>query len=190
MTLGGNLQRLRKERGLSQEEVAQALFLTRQSVSKWENDGAEPGVENLKALAKLYGVTLDELMGNVPETGDAATEETDQFQPKDWFHLGVMVRFLTAMYGIFVIDPELLAYDWDLPLLFAGFRFRNRYVWGAILGLETASLFVHLIVTAKAFWFWTDYDLWLPFQFLFVTAGIALALAVFLQKKTRKYFME
>ena len=65
MSLSENLQRLRKEKGLSQEDVAQKLFVSRQSVSKWENGNAEPGVENLKALARLYGVTLDELMGNV-----------------------------------------------------------------------------------------------------------------------------
>lgn len=63
MTLGENLQRLRKAKGLSQHEVAQKLFLTRQSVSKWENGQAEPGVENLKALARLYGVTVDALVG-------------------------------------------------------------------------------------------------------------------------------
>ena len=64
MSLSENLQRLRKEKGLSQEDVAQKLFVSRQSVSKWENGNAEPGVENLKALARLYGVTLDKLMGN------------------------------------------------------------------------------------------------------------------------------
>ena len=62
MTLGGNLQRLRAAKGLSQEEVARQLYVSRQSVSKWENDAAEPGVENLKTLAKLYGVTLDQLL--------------------------------------------------------------------------------------------------------------------------------
>ena len=60
MTLGENLQRLRKEQGLSQEDVAQALFVTRQTISKWETDKAEPGVDNLKALAYLYQVTLDQ----------------------------------------------------------------------------------------------------------------------------------
>ena len=55
MTLGGNLQNLRKEAGLSQEQVAQALFVSRQSVSKWENDQAEPGVENLKTLPSCTG---------------------------------------------------------------------------------------------------------------------------------------
>lgn len=65
MTLGENLQKLRKSAGLSQEEVAGRLFVSRQSVSKWENDQAEPGVENLKALAALYGVTMDQLTGMV-----------------------------------------------------------------------------------------------------------------------------
>lgn len=66
MTLGENLQKLRKSAGLSQEEVAGRLFVSRQSVSKWENGQAEPGVENLKALAALYGVTMDQLTGMVP----------------------------------------------------------------------------------------------------------------------------
>ena len=63
MTLSEKLQDLRRDAGLSQEEVAGRLFVSRQSVSKWENGQAEPGVENLKALADLYGVTLDELTG-------------------------------------------------------------------------------------------------------------------------------
>ena len=76
MTLGENLKRLRTEKGLSQEEVAGQLFLSRQTVSKWENNQAEPGVENLKALARLYGVTLDQLLGeefrqNPPELPEA-----------------------------------------------------------------------------------------------------------------------
>ena len=62
MTLGENLKRLRTEKGMSQEEVAGQLFLSRQTVSKWENNQAEPGVENLKALARLYGVSLDQLL--------------------------------------------------------------------------------------------------------------------------------
>lgn len=62
MTLGENLKRLRTEKGLSQEEVAGQLFLSRQTVSKWENNQAEPGVENLKALARLYGVSLNQLL--------------------------------------------------------------------------------------------------------------------------------
>ena len=50
MTLGENLQKLRAAKGLSQQDVARTLYVSRQSVSKWENDAAEPGVENLQAL--------------------------------------------------------------------------------------------------------------------------------------------
>lgn len=72
MTLGENLQRLRREKGLSQEDVAQALFVTRQTISKWETDKAEPGVGNLKTLAGLYGVTLEQLT------------EGEERAPRDW----------------------------------------------------------------------------------------------------------
>lgn len=80
MTLGENLQTLRTARGLSQEDVARVLYVSRQSVSKWENNAAEPGVENLKALAKLYGVTLDRLLlAEEQMTGDdiRSVEEDD-----------------------------------------------------------------------------------------------------------------
>lgn len=72
MTLGENLQELRRAAGLSQEEVAGRLFVSRQSVSKWENDQAEPGVKNLKALADLYGVTLDQLAGRLSQEDEEA----------------------------------------------------------------------------------------------------------------------
>ncbi len=100
MTLGENLQRLRKERGLSQEEVAQALFLTRQSASKWENDGAEPGVENLKALAKLYGVTLDELVGE-----NSAPETESEEEPEGLFssYYAIMVLYTIIIVPLIVL---------------------------------------------------------------------------------------
>ena len=86
MTLGENLKRLRTEKGLSQEEVAGLLFLSRQTVSKWENNQAEPGVENLKALAKLYGVSLDQLLlaesTGAPE--DTPRQEEPAPSPASW----------------------------------------------------------------------------------------------------------
>lgn len=62
MTLGETIIRLRKEQGLSQEEVAAALEVSRQSVSKWENDSSVPELEKLVKLSELFGVTLDELV--------------------------------------------------------------------------------------------------------------------------------
>ncbi len=62
MSLGNNLFYARKKRGLSQEEVAEKLGISRQTVSKWETDETLPDICQSKKLAVLYGVSLDELV--------------------------------------------------------------------------------------------------------------------------------
>ncbi len=61
---GLKLQKLRKERGLSQEELANQLNVSRQAVSKWERGEAYPDTDNLILLAKLYKISLDQLVAN------------------------------------------------------------------------------------------------------------------------------
>ena len=56
------LQNLRKKNGYSQEELAEKIGISRQAVSKWERAEASPDTDNLILLARLYGVTLDELL--------------------------------------------------------------------------------------------------------------------------------
>ena len=62
MDLGERLYQLRKARNLSQGEVADALGVSRQSVSKWENDTSVPELDKLVKLGELFGLTLDELV--------------------------------------------------------------------------------------------------------------------------------
>ena len=76
MTLGQRIAQKRKEQGLSQEEVAAALEVSRQSVSKWENDSSVPELEKLVKLSELFGVTLDELVkGERPAPAGAEVPE-------------------------------------------------------------------------------------------------------------------
>ena len=70
-----NLIRLRKEAGLSQEELADKLAVSRQAVSKWERGEALPDTDNLIRLAKLYNVSIDEIVGYTPEKGNSADNE-------------------------------------------------------------------------------------------------------------------
>lgn len=61
-SLGEALKARRTQRGFTQEYVAEALGVSRQAVSKWENGSSEPSTANLMALAKLYGLSVDELL--------------------------------------------------------------------------------------------------------------------------------
>ena len=60
--LGDNLKKIREARGMSQEEVAKTLNVSRQAISKWANNRTYPDVENLKLLSQLYEISIDELL--------------------------------------------------------------------------------------------------------------------------------
>lgn len=62
MNLGNNLFQARKRAGLSQEQVAEKLGVSRQTISKWETDESVPDIYQSKKLAKIYSLTLDELI--------------------------------------------------------------------------------------------------------------------------------
>ena len=56
------LQELRKNRGLTQEELAEALYVSRTAVSKWESGRGYPSIDSLKELSKFFSVTIDDLL--------------------------------------------------------------------------------------------------------------------------------
>ena len=70
MTLGQRLKAYREKEGLTQEQLAEYLNVSRQAVTKWEHDAGMPDIENLVAISRRMGVTLDELvLGSEPEKG-------------------------------------------------------------------------------------------------------------------------
>lgn len=71
MSLGENISALRAARGMKQDELAAALGVSRQSVSKWETDASVPELDKLVQLAGLFGVTLDGLVGREPPSPEA-----------------------------------------------------------------------------------------------------------------------
>ncbi|MCI9605443.1 MAG: helix-turn-helix transcriptional regulator [Oscillospiraceae bacterium] len=68
MELGGQIKRHRTRLGLSQEELADRIFVTRQSVSNWENGRTYPDLQSLLRLSDLFGLSLDELIKGDIET--------------------------------------------------------------------------------------------------------------------------
>ena len=88
--IANRLVELRKKMGLSQEELADKLGLSRQAVSKWERAEASPDTDNLICLAKLYGVSLDTLLDTEQSVEDIAREvkeKKESISSKDGIHL-------------------------------------------------------------------------------------------------------
>ena len=88
MSLGKSLFNARKKSGLSQEDVAEKLGVSRQTISKWETDETLPDIRQSKKLAVLYHLTLDELIGfdaDVKEIEDMIEKTSEETQKKiDW----------------------------------------------------------------------------------------------------------
>ena len=81
MTLGERLKMYRTQKGLSQEKIAEMLDVSRQAVTKWEAGQTTPSSDNLIALANLYDVSLDELIGK-NENEIVSAEGEKRFSPK------------------------------------------------------------------------------------------------------------
>lgn len=76
MSLGEKIKDYRKKAGLSQEQLAEKLCVSRQAVTKWESDRGTPDVENLKSLSKLFGVSIDSLLDNGSEVSSSIIKES------------------------------------------------------------------------------------------------------------------
>ena len=66
MDTGTILRELRVQSGLTQDEMAERLFVTRQAVSRWETGETVPGTETLKRISQTFGVSIDALLGQPP----------------------------------------------------------------------------------------------------------------------------
>ena len=143
MTFGENLKRIRKERGLSQEEVAQKLFLSRQSISKWENDSAEPGVESLKAMADLYHVSIDELVMR----SEPKQENEGEIGRSEYFYL-LLFRIFSAAFIRWIGNAYHLSleFPYDLIALVVGIWLTEPAVWVGIMCLEGLNVVIGAIV--------------------------------------------
>ena len=81
------LQALRKQKGLTQEQLAQALFVSRTAISKWESGRGYPNIDSLKAIAKFFSVSIDDLLSG--EEILTIAEEEQKEKKKHICHLTV-----------------------------------------------------------------------------------------------------
>lgn len=120
MSLGQTISRLRTERRLTQDDLADRLEVSRQSVSKWETDASVPELEKLVRMADLFGVSLDELVRGKIE---APAKPADQSEPSAPEHANKKARPRNIPLGRLVLGGVLLVVGVLgvlLLLLFAG----------------------------------------------------------------------
>ena len=97
--LSEKIRELRKRSGLSQEELAERIDVSRQAVSKWELGSATPTADKLVELADLFGVSLDHLMRDIPE--DAPTQKAPKTpaRPHPRRKIAAWCLIVTALLG-------------------------------------------------------------------------------------------
>lgn len=93
MTFGEKLQKLRKEAGLSQEELADQMGVSRQAVSKWERDSGYPETEKIVRMSRIFHVTLDYLLN---EEGSVDAEKSESAAAGKAEEQGIYVSRETA----------------------------------------------------------------------------------------------
>ena len=102
MNFKENLIRFRKQAGMSQEDLADKLQLTRQTISKWENGLSEPDLATLQQLCKLLQISPDELLlGKKKETSVPVPEKKRREVYEMFFYIFLIVIFSTAASGYY-----------------------------------------------------------------------------------------
>lgn len=110
MTIGERLLKLRKEKNISQEELANELDVSRQTISKWETDQSQPDFDKIIPLCEYFGITSDELL-----TGNTNIKEAKQENVKSSFARNISIAVMMYIFG--VIALILFAAQFDLPVV-------------------------------------------------------------------------
>ena len=183
--IADRLVKLRKKYGYSQEELADKLGLSRQAVSKWERAEASPDTDNLICLAKLYGVSLDELLATdddvdtivneqVKENKDK-TEEPDQEVMDDRILINDDGIYLRSKNGkkVIINDKGVHCYKKDGSVVI---KERSRAM--AVLGIVEGILHILAVVAFMLLGFLANmwYNGWIVFFVPEIICSIARAI--------------
>lgn len=182
-TLGNKLYELRKEAGLSQEELAEKLDVSRQAVSKWECGDSLPDTDNLITISKLFGVSLDELVGNTCENAIAVEAVKSESRKK-----GGIWKILHAMpYPIVVTIAFLL---WGFILNGWGVAWTLYItipVYYSLIDCIRTKKITHfaypVFITFIYCFIGMMWGLWHPFWILFITIPIYYPIADAIDKR-------
>ena len=149
MNLGENIYRLRTGKNMSQGDLADALEVSRQSVSKWENNSATPDLEKLIKMSELFEVSLDELVNGAAATREVQSPPTSAVSSARKTAGIILLCFAAFCFviSIILVNP-LTGVILALPFLLCGcicFLFQKRVgLWCAWTIFVLSCLFFSL----------------------------------------------
>ena len=158
--IADRLVKLRKKYGYSQEELADKLGLSRQAVSKWERAEASPDTDNLICLAKLYGVSLDELLATDEDIDTIVEEQIKENKNQEEQVKDDKVEIKDDHVVLFSKDGKKVTIDNDGITCYnkdGSIKRKNFDVPNAIIGAVEATLFTlatvaYIVVSAILGW--------------------------------------
>ena len=119
--IADRLVKLRKKNGFSQEALADKIGVSRQAVSKWERSESSPDTDNLISLAKIYNLTMDEILysdhNTIAPTIETSTDDTVYNINEKWFNLKKALPFLPYILFAIVVNLMALSGGWWHPAL-------------------------------------------------------------------------
>lgn len=148
MEFGEKLQELRKKKGLTQEELAEALYVSRTAVSKWELGRGYPNIDSLKEISKFFSVSIDELLSGEKLLSIAKKENKSNIRNMCDLLFGIvdlfsLILIILPLYpntiGDFVYSVNLLNYAQTS-------QFNKTICWVGFISLVLLG-FVKIILT-------------------------------------------
>ena len=107
MTLGQKLKEIRNKFGLSQEQLAEIMNVSRQAITKWESDSGLPDVSNLQELSKVFGVTVDYLLNDnnsLPALSMRKELDKNKYKNKMTMYEEVLKEYYKEPYEIYILS--------------------------------------------------------------------------------------
>lgn len=137
MEFGEKLRQLRKSRGLTQEELAQVLYVSRTAVSKWESGRGYPGIDSLKEISGFFSVSIDDLLSGEKLLSIAERENKDHLRDLCDRLTGVvdLCSFLLILLPMYPQTVEGFVYSVNLFQYSEAASLIPRVYWVLFLGL-------------------------------------------------------
>lgn len=124
MKIGDKLKKARMDKNLTQEEVAEKIFVSRQSISNWENNKTYPDIVNVIALSDLYQISLDELLKGSDNFMKHLEESTDIVKSNKKLVIAILfalvVVILMALFTEFLPEKVFLMSIFSLSVIVTG----------------------------------------------------------------------